>query len=267
MPPKVVIATPLKWMDIVPSDVEREPAIARVNRQARSETMAMLHSKSTFYVYIDRFNFKPLFEWIERIMTKSPQPKIKVQIMLMHKMSCFEDLEQFATSYFWLDHTKVQVKVYSSYRNTWLPSKLKLRSRDKQCRAVKEAISIAEYWKPTSQDVAPVLQALRNDADWEWACGRRCRRGESTSLLAAGQCSNRARMAYMREAVSRNRGSDLRWTVLNNLLRDESLGWTNYCESLDWRKGSCTLANPWHGDNHTKTQGSRHKAVQWRSKA
>lgn len=266
MPAKAVIETQSKWMDVVPSDIARQPAITQASHQTRKESLLMFYSRSTFYVWIDRFDFEPLIKWIEYATSEPTPPMIKMHIMLMDKMSCYEDLERFAAAWYSLENNRVKVeKVYSSYRKTWLPSNLKLRLRDGQCSAVKSAIEVAGVGKVTKEGIAAVLNELRSEADWEWACGSRCRENKPNALLRVGNCSIAARMCYKREKNGiRTGGPDLRQTVAGNLLQDKSLVWTVYRASLDARRGSRALANPWRRDNDARTQGRQNMFMPWR---
>lgn len=188
---KPVIATPFR-QNTTPLGVQ--PAITRANRQTRAESLAMFYAANTFYAWIDRFNFLPLISWVKCITSnpKLPPPKVRVELRLMHKMSCYVDLEKFARAWRDLRHETVHVRVKTAF--SYLQPLSGWGSR-RQCEAVVHAINEAEGCKKGGRMYGSVVMWQRQTA-WYQECLTSCHGISHDELGSVRLCSVEEAVQY-----------------------------------------------------------------------
>ncbi|KAF2774434.1 hypothetical protein EJ03DRAFT_6678 [Teratosphaeria nubilosa] len=66
-----------------------QPAITRVSKQIRAESLGLFYARSTFAAYIEDTNFTALLEWARTITQNADSlPAVLVQVCLMDRIAC-----------------------------------------------------------------------------------------------------------------------------------------------------------------------------------
>ncbi|KAI7162578.1 hypothetical protein KC343_g13219 [Hortaea werneckii] len=90
-----------------------QPAITRVCRTVRKESLAMFYTNSTFEAYITNWDIRKLCRWAQHVSDLPiPIPKITIRVKLLDRMVC--ELQLLWIMRLWRDtkHDGVNVKVH-----------------------------------------------------------------------------------------------------------------------------------------------------------
>lgn len=92
-----------------------QPAITRVSRQVRAESLAMFYAESTFVAYVRDWNFQDLFCWI-RCVTRNPDPpKVNVHVKLLDLVKCEYQLLPLVRAWQDLSHRSVHLTIHNCF--------------------------------------------------------------------------------------------------------------------------------------------------------
>lgn len=157
-----VIATPLWDANIL---VGRQPGITSACRQTRVESLAMFYHNNTFYAWIDRLNFKPLIRWVQCITSGTSSPNVRVEVRMMHKMSCMRSLEELIIPWSELKLETINVEIRSAYAFQQVYN-------EQICHAVTLAMRLGEWYKAKGY-----MSGTWENVLWQWRtqCAANCK--------------------------------------------------------------------------------------------
>lgn len=117
-----------------------QPAVTRVSRQTRSESLAMFYANNEFSAYINRFDFRELLHFVRCITSgPAPRPRIRIHTFMMHNMGCYRGLLDMANDWSLLNYETIHLEIRSCI---WLGR------NPMQSHLVKEAVVSAEKFPP-----------------------------------------------------------------------------------------------------------------------
>ena len=135
-----------------------QPAITRISRQIRSESLKIFYANADFVAYIREFDFSKLIRWVKchSLVDTAVQgsPKVEVQVKLWDQMKCILDLLPFVQMWNGIEHGKFHLTVHNCY-----PFPLARRSFDNRGIVVK-AVQLAERLAPHETSDRNALQEV-----------------------------------------------------------------------------------------------------------
>ena len=110
---ELIVATP--FQDEAMS-LATQPAITRVSRQLRLETLKMFYTECIFVAYIDHFDFLRFIHWARCITSGSPPPyEVTVHVKLLSRLGCIYDLLELVREWRAITHTTLHLRVHNCY--------------------------------------------------------------------------------------------------------------------------------------------------------
>lgn len=141
---ELIVATPFEDEAMA---FGNQPAITRVSRQLRSETLEMFYTNSNFVACIKDFDFIRFIHWARcTASSTSPVPKITIHVKLLTRLHCAYELLELIRDWRDLDHTNLHLKIHNCYCG---PPVVRRPDSD-QRRVVVRAIHIGEELRAKS---------------------------------------------------------------------------------------------------------------------
>ena len=118
-----------------------QPAITRVSRQIREETLKMFYANATFVAYIKDFDFTRLIHWA-RCITSAPSvsPSVVVDVKLLSRIKCVYQLLGLVRNWRNLQHETLHLKIHKIYAS----QRVYRNAGFDICALVVKAVRIAE---------------------------------------------------------------------------------------------------------------------------
>ena len=109
---ELIVSTPFRDVAMT---LATQPALTRVSRQVRYETLKMFYKNSTFVAYIDDFNFARLAHWAHCVTSGHSPPQISVDVKLLSRIRYIEKLLNLARRWREISHGTLHLRIHNCY--------------------------------------------------------------------------------------------------------------------------------------------------------
>ncbi|KAK5138219.1 hypothetical protein LTR08_004915 [Meristemomyces frigidus] len=92
-----------------------QPAITRISKQVRAESLAMFYARTTFVAYLRENDFRKLCQWVRCVTLASIAPRVTVHVKLLDWVQCEYQLLQLMMMWRGLRHETVHLKIHNCF--------------------------------------------------------------------------------------------------------------------------------------------------------
>lgn len=149
-----IIATPFRDDLMLFGD---QPAITRVSKQIRAETLEMFYATNTFVAYIQDSDFDPLVRWVNCITSSATYPRVIVEVKLLNRLTCAYKLLDLVRSWRDVKHQNIHVRIHNCYRK--VTGAVFRHASSYQRQLVANAFGIAENLRQQGETTEKALLA------------------------------------------------------------------------------------------------------------